>query len=265
MTDYPYCPNFKAIAVEPQNNGENRSIVRLRCKMWTCPYCAAKNRAIWRAKLIHHIAHSGNIWAWFTLTAHSKKRGAQKSIANLRAGWDKLIKRMKRKYGEFSYARIYEKHADGSYHIHAVASINFDDIRTRTSKDGSTTTYSLWLAQTATELKLGFYTHASNVETAFSAHSGFVASYITKYIVKLDTDTKNDFGRIRHIQVSQNWIIKPVIENNNERWLFKFGVYYDDVASAHGKYKWYDLQTKHIIDFEDFDETYIYPPEFADE
>lgn len=231
--------------------------------MWTCPYCASKNRQIWRAKLIHHIAHSGKIWAWFTLTAHSKKRGAQKSIANLRQAWDKLIKRMKRKYGDFSYTRVYEKHSDGSYHIHAIASINFDDICQRISRNGETATYSRWLAQTATELKLGFYTHAANIEAALSSHSGYVASYITKYIVKLDTDTKADFGRIRHIQTSQNWLLKPVIEDNCERWLFKFGIYYPDVAEAHGKYKWVDIQTGHTIDFEDFDETYIYPPEFA--
>lgn len=241
-------------------SGNERRLVRLRCKQWTCEYCAAKNREIWRAKLIHHINETKGAWAWITLTAHSKKRGERASIKNLREGWTKIYNKLKYKFGGFSYARIYEKHQDGSYHIHAIISISFDDIHERQSSDGSTTTYSLWLAQAAKDAKIGYYTHAANIPTEFSQHAGFIASYITKYIVKLDTVTKNELGRVRHIQVSQNWIEKEVVVSG--AWAFKSGVYLDDIVELDEGNYYKDINTQHIITIEDFKDTYIYPPEF---
>lgn len=256
-----YCPNFNAIAMQSAANGSKRYFARLRCKMWTCEFCAAKNRQIWRAKLIHHIAQTGGDWSWWTLTAHRYARGEQRSLANLRQGWNKLYFRLKRKFGDFSYARIYEKHADSSYHIHAISSFNFGDIKIRTSrKDGTGTSYSSWLQKAAWETGLGMYTHAADILDN-AGHSGFVASYITKYIVKLDAETKAAFGCIRHINVSQNWITKKSDEPL-EKWLFKFGVYYEDVLSALGEYAYVDLNTGHIVTIDDFENSYIYPSDF---
>lgn len=254
-----YCENFKALAVQKTEIDHTREIIRLRCKQWTCPYCASKNREIWRAKLIHHISVRKGDWCWFTLTAHGKKRGAEKSLANLRGAWDTVMKRMKRKYGDFEYARIYEKHADGSYHIHAIASFNFDDLRYRISrKDKTRTSISSWLQKTAWELGIGMYTHADNI-VQNELHSGYVASYITKYIVKLDTSTKSELGRIRHIQTSQNWIVRKYEKLG--QFAFKQGIYYDDIIQALG-YEYIDVQNKHAVTLDDFDLTYIYPPDF---
>lgn len=261
MTQLDFCPNFSAIAVQASANGSKRYIARLRCKMWTCEFCAAKNRQIWRARLIHHIAATGGAWTWWTLTAHRYARGEERSLANLRKGWDKIYLRMKRKFGDFSYARIFEKHADGSYHIHGISSFNFDDIAIRTDrKSGEQTTYSRWLADTAQATGIGFYTHASDI-VENSNHSGYIAAYITKYIVKLDNQTKAEFGRIRHINVSRNWIAKKS-EEPLEKWMFKFGIYYDDVLSALGKYAFVDINTGHVVSIDDFEDNYIYPPDF---
>lgn len=255
-----FCPNFSALAIDAKISGSKRMFARLRCKQWTCEYCAEKNRQIWRAKLIHHINTVKGSWCWFTLTAHGKKRGQEASIANLRGGWDKLYHRMRYKFGDFSYARIYEKHQDGSYHIHAIASFAFDDIRIRQSKDGTNTTYSTWLAAQAKSLKMGYYTHAANIADEFREHSGYIASYITKYIVKLTQDTKKDFGRVRHIQVSQNWTKKET-EVSGE-WQSKSGIYYEDIVDLDEGNSYYDLNTNHTVSLDDFSDTYVYPPEF---
>lgn len=257
----PFCPNLHMLAVADNARNGEKSFIRLRCKMWTCEYCAAVNRQMWRAKLIHHIHHTGGCWAWFTLTAHRYTRGEQKSLNNLRGAWDTLIKRMKRKYGKFSYARIYEKHKDGSYHIHAICSFAFDDITMRTArKSGKKTSYSRWLKKTAWELGLGMYTHAANIESG-ELHSGYVASYITKYIVKLTPEIKSEFGRVRHIQTSQNWIVKEF--GSDESWSVKSGIYWDDVLQAENeRVELVDLQSRYKVTFEDFEETYIYPPDF---
>jgi len=92
-----FCPNLHMLAVSKQPSGSEIGFVRLRCKMWTCEYCAKINRLQWRAKLIHHIHATQGAWSWFTLTAHSQTRGEERSIANLRRAWEKIIKRLKRK------------------------------------------------------------------------------------------------------------------------------------------------------------------------
>jgi len=256
-----FCTNLHLIAIgEPPKNGK-RIVLRLRCKMWTCEYCAEINRKMWRAKLIHHIHETQGDWCWWTLTAHRYARGEQRSLANLRKAWDTLIKRMKREYGAFSYARIYEQHEDKSYHIHAVSSFAFDDIAWRTDKKtGKKTSYSRWLKKTAWELGLGMYTHAANIETG-TFHSGYVASYITKYIVKLSEETKMEFGRVRHIQTSQNWIVKDF--SSVDSWQVTHGIYYDDVIGAlDDKYEFIDVRNEHVVKLDDYVDTYIYPPDF---
>lgn len=255
-----HCENFHALAVQPAAIDHKRLFVRLRCKMWTCAYCAAKNREIWRARLINHIHKTGGAWTWFTITAHRFARGEQRSLANLRQAWDALMKRMKRKFGNFSYARVYEKHQDGSYHIHAIASFNFGDIRVRVArKSKKRTSYSRWLQKTAWELGIGMYTHAEDAGQE-SFHSGFIASYITKYIVKLDETTKAEFGRVRHIQTSQNWT--RVNMEGQGTWEFKFGLYYPDIADVVGQYEFVNAATGEKVSIDDFENNYIYPPDF---
>lgn len=216
---------------------------------------------MWRAKLIHHIHETRGNWSWFTLTAHRYARGEQKSLNNLRGACDSLIKRMKRKYGKFSYARIYEQHEDKSYHIHAIASIHFDDIAIRKSRTSDKkTSYSRWLKKTAWELGTGMYTHAENIALN-ELHSGYVASYITKYIVKLSPELKQEFGRVRHIQTSQNWIVREF--TSEDSWQLTHGIYYDDVIGAlDDKYEFIDVKTEHVVTLDDYENNYIYPPEY---
>lgn len=293
MTDF--CPNYHALAVKQEYENQDIPFVRLRCGMWTCEYCAEKNRQIWRARLIHHIMQNLNReWAWFTLTAHSKARGAFRSIANLRQAWDKLMKRMKRKYGDFSYVRIFEKHLDGSYHIHCIASIYFDDIYYRVTRKGKKAgvpvPYSMWLKYNAIDLSTGMYTHAENFSSKFTdiasfqsvaklndnltplerenaikaLQAGLVASYITKYITKISPEFKDEVGRVRHIQTSQDWI-RPE-KTGSDVWKFKFGIYLSDVAKAEieTQQRYVEIGTQHIVTYDDFINAYIYPPQFGE-
>lgn len=280
-----HCSNYHALAVQ-KTNEVDIPFVRLRCGMWTCEYCAEKNRSIWRARLINHIVQNLEMkkWAWFTLTAHSQKRGAVKSIKNLRDAWDKLIKRMKRRYDNFDYVRVYEQHKDGSYHLHAIVSIEFNDIKFRKQKNTDGTykqvSYSVWLAKTAQELKIGYYTHADNFERMMSEieiqgylaqddtkwvqakKAGYITSYITKYITKISPEMKEDMGRIRHIQTSQKWI-RPE-KTQEKQWEFKFGIYKKDVLEADENGQRYaQMNPKHYVTEDDFIDTYIFPPDFS--
>lgn len=254
-----WCDNFKRILTSESENGD-LLVTRTRCKMWTCPYCANINREQWKARLINHINHSGiDQWGWFTITAHSNMRGDKLSLSNLRGAWDKLMKRMKRHYGEFDYCRVFEPHKDKSFHAHAIVSFWFDDIQQRKSrKTDGIVNYSEWMKKTAIDLSLGWYTHADNCH--YMAHGGFVASYVTKYIVKLSPDAKNELGRIRHIQCSQGW---TKLQNESElHWELGYFVTKQD-------YEWYkqngnrviDIQTGEILTNATFAQSVVYPNE----
>jgi len=259
MSDKVYlsCPNFEAVLVGVDN--DKLLVARLRCNMWTCPYCAIVKQKMWRARIIEHIENSGCVWTWFTLTAHSKARGIA-SLENLRGAWDTLIKRMKRKFGKFQYCRVFERHKDGSYHLHCIASFHFGDIKERKArKDGKKTKYSVWLKTNATALHLGYYTHADDIETS---HSGYIASYVTKYMTKLSDVAKGEYGRIRHIQVSKGWT-KWQRESDGMRWQRESGVFEQDVINAIGQDMCYvDAVTGEAITLDNFIEHIVYPPEF---
>lgn len=255
-----FCPNFRAILVAETASGDYLC-VRTRCKMWSCPYCAKQNQKTWRARIINHIQNVRGQWTWFTLTAHSKKRGAQ-SLENLRKAWDTLVKRMKRRYGKFQYCRVYERHADGSYHLHAIGSFHFGDIKERRAKkDGTRTKYSVWLKKNAADLKLGYYTHADDIEIS---HSGYIASYVTKYMTKFSDNQKRELGRIRHIQVSQGWL--KFEDDKTLDWAMKSAIFINDYESAWRKGKSItDIQTGEKLSWDTFEEHIMYPHEFAEQ
>lgn len=258
MKTYDFCPNFQAVLVSV--DGDKLLVARTRCKMWTCPYCAVINQKKWRARIIEQISLDSNVkWTWFTLTAHSKKRG-QASLVNLRKVWDTLVKRMKRKYGKFQYCRVYERHKDGSYHLHAIASFHFGDIRERKAKkDGTRTKYSIWLKSNATMLGLGYYTHADDIERS---HGGYIASYVTKYMTKLSDAAYSEFGRIRRIQVSQGWV-KWRNPEESVQWEVESGIFEQDIFSAmSAQLRYVDIQTGEQITLDNFIDHVVYPPEF---
>lgn len=256
MSDF--CSNFQALLVGI--DGDKLLIARTRCKMWTCPHCATVNQKMWRARIIQHISDNKELnWTWFTLTAHSKKRGIA-SLANLRQAWDTLMKRMKRKFGKFQYCRVFERHKDGSFHLHAIASFWFGDIKERKSrKDGTKTKYSVWLKTNASELKLGYYTHADDIETS---HAGYIASYVTKYMTKLSDIAKDEFGRIRRIQVSQGWT-KWAKASESMTWQLEGGIFEQDLDNAYReKLTYIDINTGEELNYDNFVDHIVYPPEF---
>lgn len=255
------CPNFDVIFLSEITADNERLISRGRCKMWTCEYCAEKNRIQWRAWLLAGVNAfpEGTLWSWFTLTAHSQKRKAKRSLANIRIAWDTLLKRMKRKYGKFQYVRVFEKHIDGSYHVHCLANFHFDDLKIRKSKNGIRTSYSKWLSDNAAVLRLGYYTHADNVPG--DKHAGYVVAYVTKYITKLSPEFDAELGRVRHIQTSLGWLNAEF--EADMTWTFRTGIYIDDIISADlFDITLRDINTAHKLSQDDFIDTYIYPQEF---
>jgi len=170
------------------------------CKQWNCPSCAARNARIWIAKIINHVNHSEREnWQMFTLTAHEKWRGRGASVKNLRSGWKKLYNRMRSTFGISEYARVWESHADGSFHLHGLIASNIGK---------------RWLKNNARSCGMGYQVDLAKIENA-----GQVAGYIAKYFLKSEVVGEYPKG-MRRIEVSRNWTkFEQVIAETDMQWI----------------------------------------------
>lgn len=188
------------------------TFARGACKMWSCPECAMRNAKRWIARIIDGINKLPKAdWYFATVTAHKWWRG-EKSLINLRSNWHKLRKRMSRlakKLGiELAYARVWEHHKDGSYHLHLIVNLPV------TRK---------WLKDNAAKCGMGYQAHLDEVINA-----GQAAGYVAKYMLKQSqADTLHSFPKgARRIEVSANWV--KWHEKKQEDWHYSGNV--DDAS-----------------------------------
>lgn len=179
-------------------------LMRPDCKMWNCPHCAARNAKRWIARIINHINRKGseNGWQMFTLTAHRKARGEYKSVLNLRAGWKKLYNRMRYEFGITDYVKVWERHADNTFHLHGI--VNNADVETR------------WLKTNAPQCGMGYQVEIHPIDNA-----GQVAGYIAKYFMKAQSVSENPYPKgLRRIEVSRGWTPLPdLVAENQFMWI----------------------------------------------
>jgi len=215
-----WCPAFHGIAIKSEVTSENKKLLsRLRCKSWSCPFCASGNRARWQAFLLDVLPAISEVWSFHTITLPSWVRenddfdDEQRTLASLsliRANWDKLMKRVKRQLGaNVQYFRVFEKHWDGVLHVHFLLSHWIPDDELKIShgsynakKDTWNNHYSYWrwLKDNAPECGFGFMTSSENLIEAKAA-----TGYVTKYMTKEDyfvTDMLSKY-RVRRFQSSQ--------------------------------------------------------------
>lgn len=171
------------------------------CKMWNCPACSARNARQWIARIINgcNKMDTADGWFMFTLTAHEKWRG-DASVKNLRQGWKKLYNRIRRKFGTNHYVKVWEKHKDGTFHLHGLVDACLGD---------------RWLRDNARSCGMGYEVEISKVENA-----GQVAGYIAKYFLKSEfevSQTEQFPKGLRRIEVSRSWLKLPDL-NEGEVW-----------------------------------------------
>src|SRR5688500_8679729 len=116
------CTKYKKVAFA--HTGPKEAIfTRLRCKQWSCDYCATKNASIWRAFLKEKLPEISKEWYLVTFTAHPNTRSKQASLQNIRGNIDKLLKRVRRVFGRISYVRTFERHPSSrAIHAHFIIS-----------------------------------------------------------------------------------------------------------------------------------------------
>jgi len=198
-------------------------ITRLRCKQWSCDYCAAKNAAIWQYWLIERIPQIGSNWWFVTLTASPDERTHVGSLKNIRSNLDRLMKRIKRVFGDdLEYARVYEKHpSSDACHVHFLMygltpyvqngytvkhkpqSIG---VLNRKSRYGcwSVTT---WFKKTCGELGMGYILDVQKCTGETEKVVWYIGKYLTKSLQQIHV------AYLRHVQVTDG-IGKPQFEKS---------------------------------------------------
>jgi len=175
--------------------------------MWSCATCARINARMWRYALIKQFLALSELpsFSFFTLTIRladfhqlTNRERAEKSAKIIRDSAEKLFKRLKRLYGNFTYVRVIESHKSGLLHIHVIASFHFTDItlayRGSVSGKKKYVKTSKTLKKISVECGFGYIVHAENLVSDNENWNALqVVSYVTKYITK-------DFEYIESVQ-----------------------------------------------------------------
>lgn len=265
-----YCENFKGIATAKTEHAI--LVARLRCKMWSCQYCAKQNARVWRASIIDGINKlESDTWSFITITCpswiHNQELRFDRvydSYKLIKTATDILMKRLKRWLGAFQYVRVVENHKSGVAHMHMLISTHIPDSKPTRRADGSVYNHSDILMSHLTACGFGYVHDAKNLvdDDGKAWHAGSVASYISKYMTKTDALDLADMKdmKIRKIQTSRAFKA-PKSEPEND-WKIKSGVYLDDLYNDE-KLPLYDISADHVITSDDFLETFIYPADLT--
>jgi hypothetical protein len=221
VNEVPVCKLYKKVAFA--HTGPKEALfARLRCKQWSCPYCAKKNQWIWRNWLIKRLPEVSGEWWLLTLTANKWKRTAWGSMDNIRKHLDAFFKRVKRVFGEIEYVRVYEKHPTSkAIHCHIIiagvspyVAIGYSaklqpmafGVLKREGRNG-VWAVKTWIKKNAEALDMGFIADIKRLEgTAEQA-----AFYVTKYLTKAQEELH--VKGLRHVQVTRGIGSPPKVEN----------------------------------------------------
>lgn len=216
----PFCSRFQAILVNKSDSTKGL-LTRSRCKQWDCSYCARQNKLAWRATIYKYLMDNPDLlWSFHTFTFHFKKNASAYarfiySVNQIKSKWDTIMKRLKRRYGNFQYVRILEPHKKGGYHIHLMASfiIPDEDIAYRYDKlQDRRTPYLKWIKQDLPNLGFGYIQHSENA----MGNGAQTVTYITKYMTKDDEQSylRLKENRVRYVQTSRG--IKSPFNHSGE-------------------------------------------------
>lgn len=126
MASKAVCPNVKMLIKSRDYHPGRLTIARLRCKQWTCAFCAERNMQAWKRHLVERFQGvlKGSKWCFVTLTAPPYLHGQpERSVEMFQSLWKRLYDKLRRYLGEsVSYVYMYEAHKSGTYHMHALMS-----------------------------------------------------------------------------------------------------------------------------------------------
>lgn len=259
-----FCENFDGLAVIDGDNDTEMLVARLRCGMWSCEYCANKNRMIWRAHIIDRVNKLAGDWLFLTITAHRKAHKAGKTIVNLKNAWKRLYDRLRYKFKgqKIEYVWLYERHNDKTlsgktkttYHVHAIlrAQVAGNNVYHAQKSYYYHPEMHNWLKDNAAAVGAGFMCHCAKIN---DGNGGLVAAYITKYLTKNAQDLGNFPKRARRVSTSRGFG-SPKHKETGLHWEFRAHLLRGDVARH---VKTTDVTTGERVRLSHFDDEELYP------
>lgn len=275
-TEHKYCPNYSAV-LSAVTDDNVRVILRTRCKLWLCPFCARRNKREWRWRIMSTIEQrdENENWYLWTLTLSPKTHSSGDTATSLdvwRASWNKLMGKLRYRFGKFMYIRVFETHKSGILHVHMLANVTFGDIRKITQVNEDQTKnirhHSDELETIMRSYGLGKIHDIKPIETTNydnNGHARNVSAYVTKYLTKdIQSDVRDAIkslsgGRVRMIQTSHGW--QALTRQSDLKWeqgRITLASWLQDDKPL------YDLQlqkeVKDAIDFGEDGKYEVYPP-----
>lgn len=265
------CKNFKGLAVAPGETGSDLLIARLRCKEWSCDFCAQINQSIWRAHIIDRVNKMGGEWLFITVTAHQKAHAAGKTLENLKSAWKKLYDRLRYKFPgqKLEYVWLYERHTSkrgagklrsaaksvDTYHIHAIVRASIAGRNKWNARKNYWYHPEMhnWLKDNAAAVGAGYMCHCAKIE---DGNGGLVSAYITKYMTKA-AQTLGRFPKYAHrIQTSRGFG-SPKPPKSELEWSHREALIRAEAAMYDERL---DVSTGKRVPMSYFDKHELYPP-----
>lgn len=218
-----YCKRYMRTAIAMTGRRE-AVFTRLRCKEWKCDACAKINAAEWRNHLSSRLPDVSDTWYLVTLTANGETRGHIESFESIRDNIDRLIKRVKRVFGDVEYARVYEKHPQSeAIHAHMIVSgltpyvQNGYSVKHQAMAIGVLNRRSrwgcwavkTWFKKVCPQCGMGFQIDVQKVPVEIAVR------YLTKYMTKSLQNL--NIRNLRHVQVTRG-IGSPENAGNDLLW-----------------------------------------------
>lgn len=196
----PVCKRNVSVLTNSDVNPGAVTVLRMACKSWSCKACAARKRNRWRTALSMQLPSVSIVWTMHTITianphGDDSERAAVHSAEVIRAGWDTLMKRLKRRMGKFSYVRVLEYHKSGALHVHLLIGKPLPPCE-EIDDEGIWQ----WGRQNAPECGFGWRYHVLDIPP------GRAIGYVTKYLTKVSNEQEAAMSahRVRRIQTSRD-------------------------------------------------------------
>lgn len=192
------CEDHSIVGID----GRRARVTALRCRRWTCEFCAPRLRRRMVARALAGFIHGQRV-RMFTLTAPASDT-VERSYDELARRWNRFREQLRRDFPgmRFEYFKVTERQARGHAHLHVLCRGGFIPQR--------------WLSASAAKAGFGFVADIRQVGKK-------AAKYVGKYLAK-EMGTRGEalgFPPLprwhRRASWSRNWA--PAFQASWQRWM----------------------------------------------
>lgn len=180
---------------------KTRHIIKARCGLWKCTYCAQVNKHQHYIRILNgcnELLNREQELNFVTITSHERLKTTEQCLYVWRKAWRMLRERLRRKHAsntddKLCFFLVTEFHKDKRLHWHGIINC---DISTR------------WLKQNSRECGLGYQCKSSKIDNAIQG-----TNYSIKYISK-SLHIEDYPKKMRRITYSQSFPDKPTLDTS---------------------------------------------------